>query len=156
MDIHYDYLNDFLNKNLIYIEIIKNKYLHLMSMLSKVSYIETELFLDAIKNIHNNGFIYIAYIGNINNNTFEIIGSGTVILEQKIIRGLQSVAHIEDIVVHEKFRNQGLSKNIINALVEYSSKNNCYKVILDCSNEVMPIYKKINFKEVGIQMGIYF
>ena len=46
-------------------------------------------------------------------NQFQIIGTGTIIVEPKLIHGGKSVGHIEDIV-HKDYRNKGIATNIIN------------------------------------------
>ena len=35
-------------------------------------------------------------------------------------------------------------------------KKYCYKVILDCNEEVKNVYNSSGFEEKGMQMGIYF
>ena len=35
-------------------------------------------------------------------------------------------------------------------------KKDCYKVILDCNEEVKNVYNRSGFEEKGMQMGIYF
>jgi len=156
MNVTFTNLQDLVKNNTKYIEIIKNKYLYLLSMLTIVNSIDTKKFIDNVDKIHENGIIYIAYIGNIDDFTFEIVASGTIFIEQKLIHNLQSVGHIEDIVVHKEYRKNGLSKNIIDNLVEYAKNKNCYKVILDCSEKIIQVYKNCNFEKKGIQMSMYF
>jgi glucosamine-phosphate N-acetyltransferase len=90
------------------------------------------------------------------NNTFEIIASGTIIIEPKIIRCGRNVGHIEDIVVAKHMRGKGISSEILNILKEIAKENNCYKVILDCNDDVKNIYIKNGFEIRGIQMAKYF
>ena len=114
MEIKYDNLMNLIEKNMQFKEIIKSKYLYLMSMLTSVVYLTTENFINSVKKISQNGLIYVAYIGNICDFSFDIIGSGTVFIEQKIIHDAKSVGHIEDIVVHNKYRGNGIAKIIVN------------------------------------------
>ena len=86
---------------------------------------------------------------------FEIIGSGTIIIEPKIIRGCRFVGHIEDIVVHTNYRSCGICQNILNILKEIAINNNCYKIILDCNESVKKVYEKNNFVNNGLQMSLY-
>jgi glucosamine-phosphate N-acetyltransferase len=145
-----------LNNNSNYIEQIKNNYLLLLSELSVTPYIETDLFLNNLQKINEKGEIIIAYTGSFENNSFEIIASGTIIIEPKIIRGGKSVGHIEDIVVSQQYRGNGISKKILDMLKTIARENDCYKVILDCNEEVKKVYNSSGFEEKGIQMGIYF
>lgn len=136
-------------------DIIKEKYMNLCRMLTESPDITYDVFIMNIIKINENGLILIGYIGHPNNDFFEIVTTGTVFIEAKIIRAGRSVAHIEDIIVHENYRGKGISTVIIESLKEYAEYMNCYKIILDCSEEVVPVYEKCGFEKKGIQMSIY-
>lgn len=140
------------------IDIIKESYLKLLGELSEINFISNKLFIENIEKIHNNGCIFVCYIGSpiSNNNPFKIIASGTLFIEPKIIRNGKNVGHIEDIVVLSSYRNRGISQAILNILKNKAISNNCYKVILNCNDEVKQVYIKNGFKIVGHQMAIYF
>ena len=101
-------LNKLLNKYPEHIELIKEKYLKVLSELTVTSNIDTTLFKRNIEKINRMGKIIIATKGDINSqdNDFEIVASGTIIVEPKIIRGGQCVGHVEDIVVLKEFRGK--------------------------------------------------
>ena len=65
----------------------------------------------------------------------KIIGSGTILIENKLIRSYGRGGHIEDIVINE-YRNYGLGKELLNTLIDISKENKCYKCILDCKDEL--------------------
>ena len=46
----------------------------------------------------------------------KVIASGTVFVEEKLIRNYGKVGHIEDIVVSSKYRGYGLGKKMIELL----------------------------------------
>jgi glucosamine-phosphate N-acetyltransferase len=148
-------LLDLINNNSDKIEIIKHQYLLLLSNLTVTNYIKTELFLKNIKKINEMGSIIVGIITDLNDN-FDIIASGTIIIEPKIIREGKNVGHIEDIVVAPNMRGQGLSQKILEVLKDIARENNCYKVILDCSNEIKKVYIKNGFDIKGVQMAEYF
>jgi glucosamine-phosphate N-acetyltransferase len=102
------------------------------------------------------GIIIIGVLHDLSNNTIKIIASGTLIIEPKIIRGGKNVGHIEDIVVSENMRGKGISQELLNMLKIFARENNCYKVILDCNNEVKNVYIKNGLGVKGIQMAEYF
>lgn len=85
----------------------------------------------------------------------KIIASGKLILETKIHNNLKKVGHIEDVIVDELYRKNGIGKLLIDKLIEISVKNNCYKTILECSEDLIYFYEKNNFKRKGIEMCIY-
>lgn len=150
----YDSLVNIFKKNNITIEDIKHEYITLLSFLTDAPNISIELFLSKIKEISQIGEIIICYQKKDEN--INIIGSGTVIYEPKIIHECKNVAHIEDIVVHGNYRSHGIAKNILNRLIHCAKQNNCYKVILDCKKELEGLYEKNGFECKGTQMAIYF
>ena len=149
-------LNDLINDYIDKIDIIKNKHLSLLSELSIITELDTNLYLEQVKKIGSMGNIFVSYIDNPLSENFDIIASGTIIIEPKLIRGGKSVGHIEDIVVSEKYRGNGISKNILEMLKKVAREKDCYKIILDCSEEVKKVYNSSGFEEKGIQMSIYF
>ena len=149
-------LNDLINDYIDKIDIIKNKHLSLLSELSVVTDLDTNLYLEHVKNISNIGTIIVCYIENPISEKFDIIASGTIIIEPKLIRGGKNVGHIEDIVVKNTYRGRQISSDILNMLKNVAREKNCYKIILDCNEEVKKVYNRSGFEEKGIQMGMYF
>lgn len=159
----YTDLLSFIDSKIDYLEKIKKQYLSLMNELTVCPDISNELFYQRIKQINSMGKIIIGYTcSNIETNKdfdikdFEIIGSGTIIIEPKIFREGMSVGHIEDIVVKSTWRGKKVSQNILNKLKNYAKISNCYKVILDCNEQVSQVYKANGFEVKGIQMSQYF
>lgn len=85
----------------------------------------------------------------------KIIASGTILYETKLIHNISIYAHIEDIIVDNQFRKQGIGKLLIEYLVQCCKNKNCYKILLDCQKELIPFYEKNKFQENGVQMVIY-
>ncbi len=112
--------------------------------------ISTPDFKSFVDNLNTNHQIYV---GKINN---QIVACGTLIIEQKIIHNLGKVGHIEDIVVDNAYQGSGLGKQIIKFLVEQAKLNNCYKVILDCSEKNINFYQKFGFSKKENHMALYF
>jgi glucosamine-phosphate N-acetyltransferase len=154
-EIQYTQLIDLLNTNPNNIETIKEQYLLLLSELTSTSYIETSLFVKNIERISKMGAIIVG-VKHASSNNFEIIASGTIIIEPKIIRECQNVGHIEDIVVTKHMRSRGISSKILDILKLIARENDCYKVILDCNDEVKKFYIKNGFNVNAIQMAEYF
>jgi glucosamine-phosphate N-acetyltransferase len=154
-ELQYIQLKDFIDLNIHKIDKIKTQYLNLLSNLTETFDLETSIFFDTIQNINKNGKIIIC-VKNYSTDDFQIIGSGTIIIEPKIIRGGQNVGHIEDIVVDPEMRGKGITQKMLEILKYVAKNNNCYKVILDCSEEVKKVYMKSGFEIKGIQMAEYF
>lgn len=153
-EIKYTSLNDLIIRNPELIDLIKDQYLLLLSDLTSTSYIETDLFLKNIERISEMGCIIVGIINH--SSSFEIIASGTIIIEPKIIRGGRNVGHIEDIVVSKEMRGKEISQKILDMLKLIAREKNCYKVILDCNEEVKKVYIKNGFNVKGLQMAEYF
>ena len=112
--------------------------------------INVDKFIEFIVNIPKNHEIYV-----LQNNT-EIIGCGTLIIEQKLIHNFGKVGHIEDVFIRKEHRGNNYSEIIMNYLKHIAKKRGCYKVILDCSDNLKPIYEKCGFTSKNIQMSVYF
>jgi hypothetical protein len=141
-ELEYIQLIDLIDSNLHNIEIIKEKYLLLHSGLTSTTYVETQFFLKNVERINQMGTIVVGVINDTSNNSFEIIASGTIIVEPKIIRGGKNVGHIEDIIVAKHMRGKGISQKILDNLNLIARENNCYKVILKRDDKVKHIYIK--------------
>jgi glucosamine-phosphate N-acetyltransferase len=136
------------------IDDIKTQYLYLLSLLTDAPFITTEEFIHKINEISKMGEIMICYSEKLPN--INILGSGTIIYEPKIIHGCKYVGHIEEIVVHEKYRGHGIAKKILEKLTNNANKKNCYKVVLDCKKNIIPFYEKTGFTQSNFQMSKYF
>lgn len=77
----------------------------------------------------------------------KVIGSTTMIFEQKFIHDGGIVCHIEDVVVSKNHQGKRIGEKLIKFCLDFARKRNCYKTILDCSEEVKPFYEKIGFKK---------
>jgi len=131
-------------------------YYKLIKQLSDTTNYDVDKFLINLNQINNYGIIYVACLNLPPSDDFIIVASGTCFLEPKIIHNFMNVGHIEDIVVDSNFRGKGIVHNILNFLKNYAVCNNCYKVILDCHQDLIKVYSKSNYIQKGVQMAIYF
>ena len=130
-------------------------YLHLMDQFRPVDTNMTfDKFCEMYDKIFTYGEIYVARYEN------KIIGSITVIYEQKFIHHGAIYAHIEDVVVDIDYQNNGSKKGlkIGSRLVDYAKQKtmekNCYKCSLVCSKDLSPFYVKKEFEEKGLHMTL--
>jgi len=130
---------------------IKGQYIHLLSHLTSTYDLTFDTFNDTIKEISNMGLIMVCIIRE--KEGILLVGTGTIIIEPKIIHGGKSVGHIEDVVVHPKYRCKGIAQTILNLLVDYS-KPSCYKVILNCNPNMERFYNRVGFDKKCIQMSL--
>jgi len=85
-----------------------------------------------------------------------IVGCITVYIEPKFIHGGRPLAHVEDLVVDRKFRRQGIASRLIEHACHYAKQMECYKVRLVCHKELISVYTKSHFQQVGVEMSKYF
>lgn len=86
---------------------------------------------------------YVIYVAI---NDGKVIGTTTLLIEQKFIHDGGKVGHIEDVVIRNGYQGKGVGKKIVNALLKYAEKKGCYKTILDCTDDLIPFYENLGFK----------
>ena len=125
-----------------------NGFLESMDSLKQASNLEKEKAEQIFKKIQSNPnhYVYVAISDD------KVIGSTTMIIEPKFIHGGRNVAHIEDVVISEEHQGKGIGVKLMKYLLELAEQNNCYKTILDCSDEIKPFYEKIGFKRHANEM----
>ena len=82
----------------------------------------------------------------------QIIGSTTLLMEQKFIHDGARVGHIEMFLPEERSEGKGIGSALIQYALRYAKKENCYKVVLDCSEKNVQFYKRIGFKKHEVSM----
>ncbi|MBI4010509.1 MAG: GNAT family N-acetyltransferase [Candidatus Aenigmarchaeota archaeon] len=84
----------------------------------------------------------------------KVIGSTTLLIEQKFIHEGGLVGHIEDVVTHKDFRSMGVGKAVMQKAIDAAKDAGCYKVILNCNDENFPFYGKLGFRKHGREMRL--
>ncbi len=84
-----------------------------------------------------------------------LVGSISLMIEQKFIRGAKIAGHLEDVVTKKWYEGQGIASALINHSIQAAKDAHCYKIILDCDAEMIPYYEKFGFTNKGIFMGQY-
>lgn len=84
-----------------------------------------------------------------------LVGSISLMIEQKFIRGAKIAGHLEDVVTKKWYEGQGIASALINHAIQAGKESGCYKIILDCDAELAPYYEKFGFSNKGVFMGQY-
>lgn len=84
----------------------------------------------------------------------QIIGSTSLVLETKFFRNGGTIGHVEDVVVHPDYRGIGVARCLMDSVTELAKENKCYKIILDCTEDKIPVYQKMGFNVKEIQMRL--
>ena len=117
-------------------------FLETLEFLRKASDIDKNKAKEILKKIQQNSnhIIHVAVDDN------KIVGSTTLLIEQKFIHDGGLVGHIEDVVVRKDYEGKGIGIKLVTSLLERAKEKNCYKTILDCKDNVKQFYERIGFK----------
>jgi predicted N-acetyltransferase YhbS len=81
-----------------------------------------------------------------------VIGTASLLVEQKFIHQGGMVGHIEDVSVRLGYEKRGIGTALVRHATEQARKLGCYKVILDCSEHLIPFYAALGFRCHAVQM----
>lgn len=81
-----------------------------------------------------------------------IVGSITLLLEEKFIRGGSTAAHIEDVAVEKGAQGRGVGRMLVERALGEARGRGCYKTVLDCSEKLAGFYEKCGFERSGVCM----
>ncbi|XP_049788657.1 probable glucosamine 6-phosphate N-acetyltransferase isoform X3 [Schistocerca nitens] len=78
--------------------------------------------------------------------TNRIIGAATLVIEQKFIHGCAVRGRLEDVVVNDTYRGKQLGKLIVATVELLARQLNCYKLTLDCKDDLIPFYENLGYE----------
>jgi len=85
----------------------------------------------------------------------KVIGTAVLLVQLNLSHSGQPYGHIENVVIDQAQRGNGVGIKMIEYLTRQARKENCYKIILNCAKHNIPFYKKCNFIETGeVEMRI--
>lgn len=121
---------------------LEKGFLETLDFLRNASDLDKNKAKEILKKIkqNTNHIIYVA----IDNK--KIVGSATLLIEQKFIHDGGLVGHIEDVVVRKDYEGKGIGIKLVISMLECAKEKNCYKTILDCKDDVKQFYERIGFK----------
>ena len=129
-------------------EDLQNGFLTTLDSLKQASDIETKKAEEIFEKINSTPdyTIAVAELGG------KVVGSTTLLIEQKFIHNGGLVGHIEDVVVDKNHQGQKIGEKIMKFLLEIANERGCYKTILDCTDDVKQFYEKLGFKQVASEL----
>ena len=121
---------------------LEKGFLESLDFLRKASDIDKNKAKEILKKIKQNvnHIIHVAVDDN------KIVGSTTLLVEQKFIHDGGLVGHIEDVVVRKEYEGKGIGIKLVMSMLERAKEKNCYKTILDCKDDLKQFYERIGFK----------
>ena len=127
---------------------LENGFLESLDNLRQASNLEYNSAKSILKGIleNENHIVHVAELDG------KIVGSTTLLIEQKFIHEGGFVGHIEDVVVKKEFEGQGIGMKLVLSLLDVANEKKCYKTILNCEDTLIPFYEKIGFKQKSNEM----
>ncbi|XP_065221813.1 probable glucosamine 6-phosphate N-acetyltransferase [Planococcus citri] len=122
----------------------KKGFLNVLKQLTKVGDVTEDLFVKRFNSMKScPGTYYVLVVEDASKNL--VVASATLVIEQKFIHECSVRGRIEDVVVCNDYRGQELGKILVSTLSNLSEKLSCYKVTLECKDELLPFYQRLGF-----------
>lgn len=88
----------------------------------------------------------------------EIVGTATLLIEQKFLLRGSKFGHIEDVATRKEFEKRGVGRLLIAAAVTKAKQEGCLQVRLNCHKNNVPFYEKCGFqkKQLMMQLNLHF
>ena len=132
------------------INVNHNDLFYLLQQLTSAPVLDKQGYLELIQKLSKNQYIFVM------TNNDKPIGMISLLIEQKLIHGGGRVGHIEDLIVDKAHQHKGYATKLIQHTISVAKLHQCYKCILNCTDEVKPLYDKNGFTKKTNGMSIYF
>jgi len=119
-------------------------YLDLLTNLTLVGELTKEAFELQFRKMQASGMYYIVVVEDIS--TCTVVATSTLLVEHKFIHCAANRARIEDVVVSPHHQGKQLGKLLLDTMVLLAQQLNCYKISLDCNEQMQGFYTKFNLK----------
>lgn len=127
----------------------KNNYLNMMNNFrpTKLDMTDDE-YEDIFNRIIKNGTIIVAEMNE------QLIGSITVLIEQKFIHNSSKYAHIEDVFVCQHIRNKKVGTTLVEKSIDFCKQQGIMKISLNCAQDLSKFYSISGFEQRQINMSM--
>ena len=121
-------------------------YIDLLRQLTECGAITFEGYQQRFQQMKQSGETYFIIVIEDLYTDQQIVGSATLVCEQKFIRQLAKRGRIEDVVIHDRARGQQLGKLLIGLLTRIARDFcGCYKVSLECKDHLVKFYQQFGY-----------
>lgn len=134
-------------------------YLQLLSQLTGVGDISRDSFEKRFLEMKSINHVsdHYAVVVIVDEVTNRIVGASTFFLEYKFIHECATRGRLEDVVVLDSHRGKQIGELVVQIIVELARESfRCYKLSLDCKDELKGFYKKNNFSQASNMLAIRF
>ena len=123
----------------------KNDYQNYLNLMNQFRPIQNNFSYELFGSLYDKIFLSSEiYVARLNNN---IIGSIKVFYEQKFINNCALYAHVEDVIVDEKYRHLKIGSQLLDYVKKKAIEKDCFKCTLVCSEEVSKFYVNNQFEK---------
>lgn len=129
------------------------QYFNLLNQLKPIGECSYTCFKETYDLIERNPnhFVFVIEEDNV------IVGSITLLVEVKFLYKGLKLGHIEDVIVHNKYRNKGYGKLLVEFCKQYAKDVlGCHKIGLCSRKESERFYIKTGFHPIGVYYADYF
>lgn len=116
-----------------------NGFLEALEALTSVG-LDADSAIEVYQDLPDNLKTFVAIRGD------RVVGTCSLLIERKFIHGGGKVGHIEDVAVSKSAQRQGVGTALIRHSIADAQNEGCYKVILDCFDDLVPFYGRMGFK----------
>ncbi|XP_033328150.1 glucosamine 6-phosphate N-acetyltransferase [Megalopta genalis] len=119
-------------------------FLELLAQLTEVGHIGREQFLKRFHTMKNTGSYYIIVIEDLSSG--KVVAIASLVAELKFIHNCGVRGFLQDVVVDNKYRGKHLGKLIVKIVLQLARYLRCYKLSLECKDNLIPFYESLDFK----------
>jgi glucosamine-phosphate N-acetyltransferase len=124
----------------LFAEDIDRGFLETLTALAEVRLRPREAVAVFQKRLRSGVLTYVALDGD------RVVGTASLLVEQKFIHGGGAVGHVEDVAVHPDYQHRGIGTALVNHTLTQARQRGCYKVILNCFDSLIPFYLRMGFR----------
>jgi predicted GNAT family N-acyltransferase len=85
-----------------------------------------------------------------------IVANINLVKELKFIKAMRSVCHVEEVIVHEKFRSRKFGGVLMEIANSYGYEEHCFKMQLTAQDAMVGYYEKFGYKKSSNCLRIFF
>ncbi|GAU95499.1 hypothetical protein RvY_07106 [Ramazzottius varieornatus] len=122
------------------------EYMELLSQLTVVGAVTQDMFEKRFDSMRRAEGSYYTIVIEEKLPKRRIVGSATLVIEQKFIRATALRGRVEDVVVHRDRRGQDLGKLLMEVATVLSKSLGCYKVSLECKDRLVEFYSQFGYQ----------
>ena len=122
----------------------EKEYMKLLGQLTEVGKVTKEDFIkrfDEMRSAQNTYYVWVVE----DLAAKKVVASLTLVYEMKFFRSTSARGRIEDVVVDSAYRGKNLSKVLLDVNRQLSKILGCYKISLECKDNLVKHYGKFDF-----------